>query len=63
MRLRGLFEDVAAYYVKSLVVCVRCIAQSEGIESRWRRDFLHPSRKVLGLTQPPIQWVPKLSRE
>jgi len=29
-----------------------------GIESRWGRDFSHPSRPVLGLTQPPIQWVP-----
>jgi hypothetical protein len=30
-----------------------------GIESRWGRDFPCFS---LGSTQPPIQWVPRLSR-
>ena len=28
-----------------------------GIESRWRRGFLHPSRRFLGITKPPTQWV------
>jgi hypothetical protein len=32
-----------------------------GIEPRWGRDFLHQSRPALGLTQPPVQWVPGLS--
>ena len=33
-----------------------------GIESRWGRDFPHPPRPALRLTQAPVQWVPGLSR-
>jgi len=33
-----------------------------GIESRWGRDFPNLSRPALRLTQPPLQWVPGLSR-
>jgi hypothetical protein len=33
-----------------------------GSESRCGRDFPHLSRPVLGFIQPPIQWVPGISR-
>ena len=33
-----------------------------GIETRWGEDFPHLSRPALGATQPPVQWVPGLSR-
>ena len=33
-----------------------------GIESPWGRNFPHLSRPAPEPTQPPIQWVPGLSR-
>ena len=33
-----------------------------GIKSRWGRDIPHLSRPALRLIQPPVLWVPGLSR-
>ena len=39
------------------------VLDGPGIESRWGGpDFPHLFRPALGLTQPPVQWVPGLSR-
>jgi hypothetical protein len=57
----------AYYHSKSGPSSVVGIATSygldgPGIESRWERDFPHLSRPALGPIQPPVQWVPRLSR-
>ena len=38
-------------------IVTRYRLDSPWIESRWGRDFPHPSIPALGLTQPPVQWV------
>ena len=34
--------------------------EGPGLEFRWRRDFPHPFTPALGLTLPPVQWIPGL---
>ena len=45
----------------SVGIATRYGLNGPGIESRWGRDFPHPSRPALRPTQPPVQWVPGLS--
>ena len=44
----------------SVGIATRYGLDGPGIESRWERDFPHPSRPALWPTQPPVQWVPGL---
>jgi hypothetical protein len=46
----------------SVGIATRYGLDGPGIESRWVRDFPHPCTPALGPTQPPIHWVPGLSR-
>jgi hypothetical protein len=39
---------------------IRYGLEGPGIESRWGRHFLHPSRSSLGPTKPPFKCVPDL---
>jgi hypothetical protein len=43
-------------------IATRYGLEGPGIESRWWREFPHLSTPALRLTQPPVQWVPGISR-
>ena len=46
----------------SVGITTRYGLDGPGIESRWGRDFPHLFSTVLGPIQPPVQWVPGISR-
>jgi hypothetical protein len=52
--------DTIMYYHEWAGIATCYGLDGPGIESRWGRDFLQPSRLALGPTQPPIQWVQDL---
>jgi hypothetical protein len=40
-----------------VTIATRYGLDGPGIESRWWRDFPHPSRLALRFMQPPIRWI------
>jgi len=48
----------------SVRIPTRSGVDGPGVKCRWGggRDFPHPSKRTLFSNQPPIQWIPGLSR-
>jgi hypothetical protein len=61
--LLPVFGGKLGYRDNSVGIATRYRVDGAGIESRWGRDFPHPSRPALVPTQPPIQWLPGLFSE
>ena len=54
-RIIFLFNPFVRGWDSSVGIATRYAMDGSGIESRWRRDFPHPSRPALGPIQSPIQ--------
>jgi hypothetical protein len=46
----------------SVGIATRYGLYGPGIECRWGRGFPHSSRTALRHIQPPVQWIPGISR-